>query len=402
MMNIAPPDQIVNLDPKDIRTFIPWTTSLLKFWQEKIKDSKGGFFEAVDSKFDPVIEPSRNTFVAARLTFTYSNAFSVTKEPSFAKTAQHGFLYLINNCQSSEGGWYKQTVTDGSTTTRVQDSYTQAFMLLAMSEYFRVFLEGKAIEAAYKTWDFIEKFLQDKNHGGLLEIYDPDNQNILLPRTQNASMHMLEAVQSLYRATKDKKWLHCANSLVDFSQKHFVDKQTGGIIEFFDKDWNEWKKPFQSQAPDKSTAARQTGHTLENSRLLLEQYELTGDKIVLEYANRLFEFGMKGIETSGRMTGLVCDSLDEAGNKINETRSFWQCLELVALLSARERILGENHSEKKTTALTSIKEYFIHGNDVLWHNKITADGQPIDNEPSAARLIYHLYPAVINSSKLYF
>lgn len=390
----------INLfNPKDIRTFPSWMFYLLQFWQERILDFNGGFFETIDANSNIISNTSRNTFVAARLTHTYSQAFHITNIASFKETAHHGFSYLTEKCQSPEGGWYKTISTDGIPICKIQDSYTQAFVLLAMASYFRAFQDSKAIKIADDTWNFIEEYLTDREYGGLLERYDPTDSSILLPRTQNASMHMLEAVQALYIATNDNVWLERANSLIEFSHKHFIDHHNGGTIEFLDKDWNEWKQPLSSSlAPDKSTASRQTGHVLERSKLMLEQFELTGDQTLLDDANRLYEFAKYGIETIGPLAGLVCDSLDSKGNKVNGTRSFWQCLELLALLSTREKILKENLSKQIQTVLTAIQKYFIRSDGVSWHNQIDAEGLPIGDGSSAARLLYHLGSAELRSA----
>ncbi len=384
-------EKLERFNPLDLSTLPSWSTGLVQFWVERIVDPQGGYFERLNSESRPINDPVRQPFVVARLIFTFAEAFSRTGLYEFESAAKHGMAFLLDRCRSEQGGWFKAIGSESS----VQDTYTQAFVLLAFSSYLRVFKDPTAAREAEATWSFIEAFLRDARSGGLLERFDPEDPSPVFPRTQNASMHLLEAALSLFSVTGDRVWLNRATELIEFATEHFIDPRTGGVIEFLDEDWREWTKPLKtSSAPDKAVAARQTGHVLERAKLLLEYSHLAGDRSAAALADRLCDFATGGLELGGPLAGTVSDGLDRDGVCLNGPRSFWQSLEFLALLAARNRILGENVEEPVRTVLAAIEKNFVRSDGASWHNQISNEGVPLGDGTSAARLLYHLYPAI--------
>jgi mannose/cellobiose epimerase-like protein (N-acyl-D-glucosamine 2-epimerase family) len=379
-------------DADDPATLRPWLIDhVCRFWLARIHDAAGGFFENLDAQGAPVADPRRTTLVQARLTYVFSHAYLLSRDPVFRDAARHGLAFLMRAARAPDGGWFRAVSVDGATLDDTRDAYDHAFVLFALAWYFRATNDTSAIQLADATWRFMQQRLADPQHGGFFEAFAPGRTGAKLPRRQNPHMHLLEAVLALHAATGEKNWLRRATALVDLFKRRLVDPATGAVIEFFGEDW--------SIAPGDEGRLREPGHQFEWVWLLHEYFRATHDDSVTPYAERLFAFGSKfGID---RSDGAVFDGVDASGRVVADTKLLWPQAEYLKAWVARAEWLHDDAARAAIRAhLKLIAQHFMRPDGANWHNQLARDGSAVA-PVTPARVLYHLFLAVAEVERVF-
>lgn len=238
--------------------------------------------------------------------------------------------------------------------------YDDSFYLLFMSWYFHLTGDPAATRRLRDRYAVIERHLDNAGVGG----FGPQPAGM---RSHNPYMHLLEALLTIFRHTKDEYWLTRALSIEDLFFTRLLDKNTRLVFEFLNSDW--------SVAGDGRV---EIGHQLEWPTLLLELHEITGKSKLRSTADRLCEFAMR----HGFEDGLAIDAVSSEGVPFDRRKLLWSQLE------AARRFSGA----RATAHWELVRERFFHPNGWSWYNRLTAEGAPVD-EPSSARLLYHVVTA---------
>ena len=382
-------------DSENLATLRPWLIDhVCRFWLERMHDPAGGFFENIDALGAPVSNQRRNTLVQARLTYVFSHAYLLSRDPTFREAARHGLAFLMRAARAPDGGWFRAVSVDGATLDNTRDAYDHAFVLFALAWYSRATGDRGVIQLADATWQFMDQKLADPQHGGFFEEFAPGRAGMKLPRRQNPHMHLLEALLALHEATQEKNWLRRATALVDLFKRRFFDPETGAVIEFFAEDW--------SPAPGDEGLLREPGHQFEWVWLLHEFRRHSKDDSVAPYAERLFAFGSRhGIECDEGLKGAVFDGVDAQGALTAGTKLLWPQTEYIKACVARAEWLDDAAARAAIPAhLKLIAEHFMRPDGANWHNQLARDGSPIA-AVTPARVLYHLFLAVAEVERLF-
>src|SRR3954447_3443551 len=391
-MDTHAPIQI--FDPSNSTTLRPWLIDhVCRFWLARIHDPAGGFFETLDALGAPIANQRRNTLVQARLTYVFSHAYLLSHDPAYREAARHGLAFLMRASRAPDGGWFRTVSVDGATLDNTRDAYDHAFLLFALAWYFRATHDASAIQLADATWEFMQQWLADPQHGGFFEEFAPGRSGMKLPRPQNPHMHLLEAMLALHAATGEKNWLRRATALVDLFKRRFVDPQTGALIEFFAEDW--------TVAPTADGALREPGHQFEWVWLLHEYSRVARDPGIIPYTERLFKFGASfGIERGGTLHGAVFDGVAADGTLVADTKLLWPQTEYIKAAVARcEWLNDETARGGITLQLGLIARYFMRPDGATWHHQPARAGTPLTRDVPA-RVLYHLFLCVAEVDRL--
>jgi mannose/cellobiose epimerase-like protein (N-acyl-D-glucosamine 2-epimerase family) len=375
-------------DPEAFATLRPWLLDhVCPYWLRRLAQPAGGFFEAMLADGEPERGRVRSTLVQARLVYTFSHAFVLSGRPDFRVAAEHGVAFLTQALRSPGGGFRRSVDGDGSPLDETNDTYDQAFALLAMAWTFRATEDAGAIGIADATYRALEQTAGDAVHGGFAEEVANGRPTGRLPRRQNPHMHLLEACLALFAATRDAAWLERSRRLVDLFKRSLVDPDTGAVIEYFAEDW--------SAAPGSQGPWREPGHQFEWVWLLYEYLRHSGDESVVPWADRLFEFGTRfGIEREGPLRGAIVDGVDRAGGPVAATKLLWPQTEYIKACVARAEWQRDPAARSRTQEhLALVATYFLRADGATWHNQLARDGIPIE-APTPARVLYHLFMAV--------
>jgi len=249
-------------------------------------------------------------------------------------------------------GFVHRVSADGEITNDMRDLYDHAFYVLAASSLYAATKKKKYLDDAESLLNSIDEILSHPA-GGWKETNLSTNND---PRRQNPHMHLLEASLFLYGETSNPEHLRYAETVFDLFEKYFFD--AGTISEFFESDWTLSTGNYGQTA--------EPGHAMEWI-WLLGQYEKATGTDVTSYQKQLYNRSLKN------RGWFLNDEESKAGNIRRETTRLWVQTEVIKahLAMAEKNILGA-----QDMAVASIDALFptFLTHDGLWKDQINACG----------------------------
>jgi len=317
--------------------------NLLDFWEKYDLEPEGNaFYGVVDANLKQQVDGKKLLVLGSRLVWTFSAAYRVLGNEKYKALAKKAYDYFLTYYIDKDfGGAYWELNADGSVNDSKKRTYGEAFAIYGLSEYYRVFGDQKALDAAISIYQCLEKYVYDTENKGYFEIlergwkYDAVGQGSKINpheaacKTMNTHLHLLEAYTSLYRVWKDDGLKNKLREHIDVMIDKIIDHNIWHYKMFFDRSWN-------SIIPNVSY-----GHDIEGSWLILEAAEVLGDKEVLEYVEPISKKMAEAVFSEGwhRKGGIVTE-LDSNGP--SERRTWWEQAEgIVGFFNAWE-LTGED------------------------------------------------------------
>lgn len=301
----------------------------------------------------------RQIFAFARAAEAGDRVAAARLDRAFGTVARHGWA------PDGAPGWVHRLAPDGTPLDTRRDSYDQAFMLFGLAAASRAG-HPEAAALAAKGWAFIDT-LAVPGSGGYLEGVPATR-----PRRSNPHMHLLEAALAAHEAAPDARHLARANAIATLFARHFVDRATGTLGEYFADDW--------SPLPPPPGDVVEPGHMFEWS-WLLHRLAAAGGHDLRADAAALHERA----HAQGRSAdGFVVDETDRSGRHVRATRRLWPQTELVKSLSAN----GAREAARQVAGRL-LETYLATRVAGLWIDQFDATGAPLSPLVPASTL-YHL------------
>lgn len=351
------------------------SNNLLPFWTvNMVDDANGGFYGKIS--VDNVVDANsdKGGILNARILWTYSAAYRITKDTSYLRMANRAYEYIINHFIDKEyGGAYRSVNALGDPSDLRKQTYTQSFFIYGFSEYYRATGKQDALDMAISIFGAFEKYALDKESNGYFEVFTRDwqrSRDRLIgeksdadEKTMNTHLHIMEAYANLYRVWPDKRMEERLRNLVDIFLKKIIDKETYHLINFMERNW-------------KSTSTIDSyGHDIEASWLLYEAAHLLDDKALLvrveEVSIKIANAAAEGIQPDG---SLVYEK-DFSTGHVNTNRSWWaQSETVVGYLNAYELTEDEKYLDRAISCWIYIKTHMIDYDGGGWFANVSAEG----------------------------
>ena len=190
------------------------TTDIIPFWKSLRDDENGGYtgYLGYDLKADK--KAVKGCILNSRITWFFANAYTLLRDESLLKEAEHGFEFLKNACwDKKNGGVYWSVNYDGTPAETLKHTYNQAFSIYALSSYYEASGDREALDMAYQLYELIEGKMRDEL--GYKEAFDEafneiDNEKlsengVIASKTMNTLLHVFEAYTELYRVDHNEK-----------------------------------------------------------------------------------------------------------------------------------------------------------------------------------------------------
>lgn len=303
--------------------------SILSYWIDNTIDKKnGGFVGQIDYNNATNNEAEKGSVLNARLLWTFSAAYKITKNTDHLNTAKRAFEYISEHFYDTEfGGIFWSINADGTPKDTKNQIYALAFVIYGLSEYYSVTLDEEALKLAIALYSKIQEYSYDSKNGGYLEAFTRDWQPIEDLRlsekdanekkTMNTHLHIVEGYANLYKVWKDESLKTVIIDLLETIGNYFINTETGHLRLFFDENWIERKDVISY------------GHDIEAAWLLLQCAEIIGDENLIvnykKYAIQIAEATIEGIDTDG---GLWYE-YDPEKNELTEEKHWWPQAELM-------------------------------------------------------------------------
>jgi mannobiose 2-epimerase len=335
--------------------------NILPYWLNKMTDPAGGFYGRRDGYDTLHPEAEKGAILNARILWTFSAAYIVTKRQDCLDAATRAKDYILSHFIDREhGGVYWSLNADGTPADTKKQFYAIAFTIYGLAEYNRACGDKQALDEAIALFRCIEAHSRDKELGGYREAatrtWEPIEDMRLsekdenFSKTMNTHLHILEAYTALLRVWRSEECEEAAKYILSVMTDRITDKTTGHLGLFFDDSWN------------RADAEQSFGHDIEASWLMLEAAEVIGDgdiyPSVLALTRTIAEAALQGICTDGSMI------YERHGNGSYDNEKHWWV--------QAEAVIGQ--------AYLSVYHGIASGWDGAWHTWRYICDNLVDNE----------------------
>ena len=355
--------------------------AILAYWSKNTIDNQnGGFIGQIDSNEETISNADKGSVLNARILWSFSASYQVTKNESHKEIAKRAFEYLSEYFYDAEFGGLFWSI-DASTKPKDTKNqiYALAFAIYGLSEYYIISKDEKALAIAINLYLIIQKHSYDPVHKGYLEAFTRDWQPIEDLRlsskdanekkTMNTHLHIVEAYANLFKVWKDPKLHSDIIELLQTIEKHFINTQTGHLHLFFDENWVE--------KPDVISY----GHDIEAAWLLLQCAEISEDEDLIanykKHAIKIAQVTQEGLDSDG---GLWYE-FDPQTNELTAEKHWWvQAEALIGFYNAYQLTGDEKYVDIVLKNWRFIKTYILDQQNGEWFWGIYKDYSLIEKD----------------------
>ncbi|MGB6153545.1 MAG: AGE family epimerase/isomerase [Pricia sp.] len=263
---------------------------LLNKWYPLILDTiNGGYFSNVT--YDFKLGEKDNKMIVTQARHIWTNATAAknnpTKEKEYLSYANHGFTFLRDYMWDDVNGGFHNLVTQkGEPISRpgeAKTAYGNSFAIYALATYYSASKNMEALNLAKRTFSWLEEHSHDSIYKGYYQSLELNGTPIVrtndFPTTsdvgykdQNSSIHLLEALTSLYEVWPDAILQTRIKELLVLI-RDTITSQNNYMNLFFEKDWT----PVSFKDMPRDTIQKHYyldhisfGHDVETAYLMLE------------------------------------------------------------------------------------------------------------------------------------
>ncbi len=280
-------------------------------WHGAFCDPAGGFHERLGRSFKPLPLGYKRLLTQCRQLAMYAHASTQRGCPDYRDDLAGRFAWMVRTFHAKDsGGWRFSVDEAGNAIDSSYDFYAHAFVIFALSHYYRASGDELARALAAETRDFIvQRFRVEK---GFCEALDADLKPMSKMRRHESHMHCLEACLAAWESWQDPADMNLADELVALFFEYFYPAGQG-LREYYTDDL----KPHPE-----SGHVTEPGHYYEWIWLLQKHARLKGhaglnDAVCAELLNWANRHGWDG-EFGG-----IYDELYPDGRVLTESKRLW-------------------------------------------------------------------------------
>ncbi|MGJ8678983.1 AGE family epimerase/isomerase [Paraglaciecola sp.] len=329
--------QFNHFDPEGV---LDELKSITHWWQTNTIDKQyGGFVGEVCSDGVPQQYADKGIILNSRILWFFSELavfYGVETEQgqNALQTAQRSYTYIIEHFDDHEfgGALWKLSYTGDSLNDKKQ-TYAQCFCIYAFSAFYIATQNEQALTKALEYFDLVEQHARDKQLGGYIEAYQRDWQPIEDFRLSDKDMNTPKSMNTHLHVLEAYAALYrvAPSTKTEEALRHILDMFEQHIL---DHKTGHLKLFFTQDWQDQSDSLS-FGHDIEASWLIWEAVEILGDdKLIQKWKPFIVHMAMIcSIEAIGER-GQVCEELDKNTQHKNQDSYWWvQAEALVGLLN---------------------------------------------------------------------
>ncbi|HTE23176.1 AGE family epimerase/isomerase [Flavitalea sp.] len=150
--------------------------SILGYWMKNMPDEQyGGYIGRIKDDNSRDIKSEKGSVLNSRILWTFSAAYNHTGEGQYLEYADRAYRYFVEHfIDQVYGGVYWTLDQNGSPADSKKQIYAQAFAIYGLSEYYKCDPLPEILSAAINIFQLIENHSFDKEHGGYIEDFGRD------------------------------------------------------------------------------------------------------------------------------------------------------------------------------------------------------------------------------------
>ena len=147
--------------------------SILNYWMMYVVDNDhGGFYGSVNNMNVPDAAAEKGIVMNSRILWTFAASYLENQDKAYLQIADRAFNYINDHFVDQEyGGVYWSVDSVGNVLDGKKQVYGLAFCIYGMSEYYKASGNEAALTLCKNLFECIERYSFDKDHGGYLEAF---------------------------------------------------------------------------------------------------------------------------------------------------------------------------------------------------------------------------------------
>jgi mannobiose 2-epimerase len=355
--------------------------NILAYWMKYTIDTEnGGFIGKIDHDNAIHAHAAKGSVLNSRILWTFSAAYSLTKQQEYLRVAERAFQYLSEYFIDKQyGGVYWTVNYKGEPLDTKKQVYALAFAVYGLSEFHKASKDEKALNLSNDIYRDIVKYSYDEKNGGYVEALTRDwkeSNNLRLSakdanekKSMNTHLHVLEAFVNLYRVSPGEILKTQVNELVQLFADRIISKQTNHLVLFFDNEWNE-----------KSNVVSY-GHDIEAAWLVQEAREPSDDQglwgLIRRRSIALTRAAAEGLDEDG---GLWYEYDPTKNHLIKQKHSWPQAEAMIGFFNAWQNTSDETFLKQSLKSWDFVKKYIHDKNGGEWYWGVYEDYSPMKQE----------------------
>lgn len=357
----------------------------LSKWLAVAPTSSGMFVTSFDRSWRPKATNGTYLTMQSRLVYAMASGYEVTQDRRYLEAATRGADFLLDRFRDPvHGGFFTSVAADGKVLSDAKQPYGHAFALFALAHVYRVSKVERFRVGALNAWRDIDLNLREPN--GSLRGDTPRNfvAKAGATRSQNALMHLFEALLALIDATGDAGALTGATSVGNFAVYRLLQGTADGgasIPEWYDDKW-------QPLATKEKGGYVDLGHQFEWSHMLLSSQTRGLPEIFSAASERVLRYALKFGYDEG--AGGAFSSAFPDGT-VSRNKNWWQQAEcLRALITAAALYDRGELWQRYEQSLELVRKEFIDSEHGGWRNgpqRACASNGCADEQPDPYHMV---------------
>lgn len=352
---------------------------ILEFYYPKCMDyENGGYFSYFLDDGSVGDFETKHILGTAKFIYMFSIGALLDSEASWCvQAAEHGLKFLQEFHLDKNNGGYYWTLKNHEVSDSTKYTTGHAFVLLAASKAYEAGIQSAKDIIEY-VYELAEKHFWEPHHELYVNEINRDFTITSPYRSQQANMHMCEAMIAAYEATSDKKFLKKCYELSKSVTVKLASKSGGMIWDHYDENWQvDWNYGKESEE-DISSAAFIPGFSIQWSKLLLMLKRNFSQDWMAIKAEYLYNTTMsKAVDNE---YGGIFYSISKKGSPIDTDKYFWVMAET---LGASALLASDSKEAYYWNVYTYISAYcetfFINSEHGGWHQILNRTNTKYNN-----------------------
>ena len=368
-------ENLIRLKQLKLEVYKNLTENILPYWTKNMVDPvNGGFYGRIDYQEKKHPDDDKGGILNARILWTFSSAYRVTKDTSYLSVAKRAKDYILDYfIDQKYGGTYRSVTSKGVPSDLRKQTYSQSFFIYSLAEYYRATGDQEALNAAKEIYRSLEKYAVDPKSDGYFEIFDREwkrtndliigEKNSKDVKTMNTHLHMMEAYANLYRVWPDPKLAGRLKNLISLFTDKIIDPKSFHLRVFLDGNWQT------------TSTINSFGHDIEASWLLVEAAQILGDKTIVKKCERISLKITNAASEGLQPDGSLINEKDYSTGHINDSRDWWpQAEAIVGLINSFEQSGEERYLNNAIKCWNYTNKYMVDHQSGEWFNAVSASG----------------------------
>lgn len=351
---------------------------IIDFWKGLRDEDFGGYYGYMSQELALDKKAEKGCILNSRILWFFSEAAMLLGREDLRQEADHAYDFLMRHCIDREnGGVYWSMTYDGKPLDTTKHTYNQGFAIYALSAYYRLTGDERALDEAAALFGLIERHCTDEI--GYLEAFTADWQpesneklsenGVMADKTMNTLLHVFEGYSGLYQATSNPKVGKAMERILGIYADKIWSPELKRQLVFFDKYYNSIIDLYSY------------GHDIESSWLMDWGCGLLGDAELMAKISAINAQMAEATYHAAWNHDSLANECDRG--EVNEWRIWWvQAEAVVGLVNQWQKTGDSTYSDAAAKNFRFICDHVVDkrpGSEWFWC--VDKFGAPIPGKP---------------------